>query len=215
MTRRGLLRRLLPGLLLTLGAQRAFAQDPRLAQRLGAPAADSVARIMASAESEGLPTAPLMAKAQQGAARGVAAPLVLRAVGNLAEALRSARAALGPGRGTDELTAGAAALQNGADPAQLGRLARAAGGRPVTMSLVVMTDLLVRGVPGDTLVAMLATATRRGVSDQDLLRLRETISRDIATGVLPLEAASSRLATVQPAAPPTSHLAPPRENSTP
>ena len=196
MTRLGLLPRLLLGLLLILSAQRALAQDPRLVQRLGAPAADSVMRLMAAAESEGLPTAPLMAKAQQGAARGVAPALVLRAVANLSDALRSARVALGPGRGTDELTAGAAALQNGADQSLLRRLARATGTRPVTMTLVVLTDLLARGVPGDTLATMLANAAQRGVSDQELLRMRETISRDIASGTLPLDAASSRISSL-------------------
>lgn len=193
----------------------ARAQDPRLTERLGAATADSIAHLLLGASAEGLPTEPLTAKALQGAARGAPPALVLRAVANLRDALRSARTALGPGRGVDELTAGAAALQNGADQAQLTRLARAAGTRPVTMPLVVMTDLLVRGVPGDTLVAMLATATRRGVSDDDLLRLRETISRDIATGVLPLQAASARLATVAPTPLPSSHLAPPRESPTP
>lgn len=140
---------------------------------------------------------------------------MLRAVANLAAALQASRAALGHDRSVDELTAGAAALQNGADPAQLTRLVRAAGSHPVTMPLVVLTDLLGRGVPADTLVTMLASATHRGVSDQDLLRLRETISRDIATGVLPLDAATARLTTVVAAPPAASHLAPPREGHTP
>lgn len=206
---------LFAGSLLAAPISPAHAQDPRIAQRLGAAAADSIARIVTAAEAEGLPSAPLTAKALQGAARGAPSPLVLRAVSNLAAALRTARSAMGPGRSADELTAGAVALQNGADPGQLTRLIRAAGAHTVTMPLVVLTDLLGRGVPGDTLVTMLATVTRRGVSDEDLLRLRETISRDIAAGTRPLEAASARMAAVVPAPPPASHLAPPREGPTP
>lgn len=198
-----------------LGAPAARAQDPRLVQRLGAPVADSIARIVVAAGAEGLPTAPLMAKALQGAARGAEPPLVLRAVANLASALRSSRAALGQDRSADELTAGAVALQNGADPKQLTRLAQAGGAHPVTMSLVILTDLLDRGVPADSLVALLSSVARRGLSDEDLLRLRETISRDIATGIPPLSAASARMTTVLAAPMPASHLAPPRESHTP
>ena len=199
----------LAAFLLSADVASAHAQDPRLAQRLGAATADSVARLVTAAEAEGLPSAPLTAKALQGAARGAPPALVLRAVANLRDALRVARAALGPGRGVDELTAGAAALENGADTALLRRLALAAGTRPLTMSLVVMTDLLTRGVPGDTLATLLALAAHRGIPDDELLRMRESISRDIASGVQPLRAVDARLTPLFAAPPPPPPPGPP------
>jgi hypothetical protein len=170
------------------------AQDPRLAQRLGVPAADSIAAIIHGAEREGLPSAPLTAKALEGAGRGAPAPRVIQAVTNLVVALRGARAAFGDARTTDELVAGAAALQNGVSPEVLRQLAHGAGSRSVAMPLVVLTDLASRGVPGDTIAPLITAAWQRGITEGELLRLRETISRDIAGGAAPQDAARFRLA---------------------
>lgn len=171
-------------------------QEPRLAQRLGAAAADSITRVIAAAEAEGLPGAPLRAKALEGASRGVAAPRVIQAVLNLAASLRDARALLGADRSVDELTAGAAALQDGVPRETLRQLAGARQGRSLAMPLVVLTDLVSRGVPSDTIAPLLTSVWRRGISDADLLQLRETISRDIAAGASPRDAALLRLGTL-------------------
>jgi hypothetical protein len=169
------------------------AQEPRLTQRLGTAAADSIAHLIAQAEREGLPTAPLNAKALEGAGRGAPPARVIQAVTNLVTALRGARAALGAHHSADELAAGAAALQNGVAPEVLQQLGKTEATRPVTTPLVVLTDLVSRGVPRDTISALVTSTWHRGISDQELLRLRETISHDIDAGASPREAALLRI----------------------
>jgi hypothetical protein len=191
-------------LLALVTAAPSSAQEARLVQRLGAPAADSIARIIDAAEREGLPRGPLNAKALEGAGRGAPPGRVIQAVMNLVSALRTARTALGDTRSPDELAAGAAAVQNGATSEELRELARASGARSVALPLVVLTDLVSRGVPSDTISPLLVAAWRRGVSEADLLRLRETISRDISAGATPWDAAILHLRTLagSPALPP-------------
>lgn len=172
-----------------LGAGSLRAQEPRLAQRLGTAAADSIARIVTAAERDGLPAAALTAKALEGAGRGAPPTRVIQAVANLAAALREARAMLGRHTTPDELTAGAAALQNGVAPDVLRDLGRTPPERPVVTPLVVLTDLVTRGVPRDTVATLVTTTWQRGISDRQLLALRETISRDIAGGADPRTAA--------------------------
>ena len=196
---------------LMLGAAPLHTQEPRLSQRLGAAAADSIAHIIALAERDGLPTAPLNAKALEGAGRGAPPARVIQAVANLAVALRGARAALGVHRTPDELTAGAAALQNGVTAEVLQQFGRTPAERSVTTPLVVLTDLVARGVPRDTIASLVATTWHRGISDQELLRLRETISRDIAAGANPREAALLRINAFTATPTPTIRPAPASE----
>ncbi|MBW8772331.1 MAG: hypothetical protein JF590_03420 [Gemmatimonadetes bacterium] len=198
-------------LALTVGGAPLRAQEPRLTQRLGAAAADSIARIIALAEREGLPAAPLNAKALEGAGRGASPARVIQAVTNLVTALRAARAALGAHHSSDELTAGAAALQNGVAADVLRQFGRTPAERSVTTPLVVLTDLVSRGVPRDTISALVTATWHRGISDQDLLHLRETISHDIDAGASPREAALLRLGAFGPTPLPPTGPAPASE----
>jgi len=172
------------------------------AQGAGAPPAPpaldpaaraAVERIVDSARAAGLPTEPLELKAVEGAAKGAAGPRVVEVVRALAAALRASRAALGPGATAAELTAGAGAIQAGVDPAAMRRLQSAAGGRPVTVPLVVLADLVARGVPAPGASSVLVRLARSGASDEVLTRLRADVVRDITAGVPAATALSGRL----------------------
>jgi hypothetical protein len=160
---------------------------------LDAPSRAAVDRIVDSARAAGLPTAPLELKAVEGAAKGAPGPRVVEVVRALAAALHASRAALGPQASAAELTAGAGAIQAGVEPGAMRRLQAAAAGRPVTVPLVVLADLVARGVPAPGATTALVRLARSGATDAALARLRADVVRDITAGVPAPSALSARL----------------------
>jgi hypothetical protein len=105
-------------------------------------------QFLDSVSTKGIPTAPLINRALEGAARRVNGKLIMQVVRSLAIALGQARDALGPSSPVDELEAGAGAIRAGIDVGTLAdlRAARPAAGT-ATIPLVVLTDVVERGVP--------------------------------------------------------------------
>lgn len=172
--------------------EEACAQDPRLAARLGPEVAASISALTDSARAEGLPVEPLVQRALEGATKGAGGPRILAAVSGLRDRLRRARSALGPGSEESELVAGAAALYVGADPTTLRELRASRGGERVTVPLVVLADLVQRGVPNDTVSAIVLRLTQAGVTDANLEELRRLVEQDVRAGASPDVAASTR-----------------------
>lgn len=170
----------------------ACAQDPRLAARLGPEVAASISALTDSARAEGLPVEPLVQRALEGATKGASGPRILAAVSGLRDRLRRARSALGPGSEESELVAGAAALYVGADATTLRELRASRGGERVTVPLVVLADLVQRGVPNDTVSAIVLRLTQAGVTDANLEELRRLVEQDVRAGASPDVAASTR-----------------------
>ncbi len=182
--------RALAGLFAAAGAARA--QDARLAQRLDKPTYVAVNAIVDSARVAKLPTAPLVNKALEGAAKGSDGQKIVLAVHQLSVRMTSARRVLGATSSADEIKAAAIALDAGVSERDLERVKVAGGKRPVTMPLEVLSDLVVRQVPIATATALVVQLAKSGVKDPDLALFQRNVRADIDRGADPTVAATTR-----------------------
>lgn len=182
--------RALAGLL--AAAVTARAQDVRLAQRLDKPTYVAVNAIVDSARVARLPTAPLVDKALEGAAKGSDGQKIVLAVHQLSLRMTSARHVLGTASSADEIKAAATALDAGVSERDLERVKSANGKRPVTMPLAVLTDLVGRQVPIATATSLVVQLARSGVKDPDLALFQRNVRADIDRGADPTVAATTR-----------------------
>ena len=182
-------------LALTLGVllgARAGAQAQSDLARLDPTSRATIVRIIDSTRAAGLPTTPLEWKVSEGVTKGADGARIVGAVQRSADGLRRAREALGAEVSTPELIAGAGALQVGASPDALRRLRGDRHERPLTLRLVVLSDLVSRGVPvGDATAAVLRLSSS-GASDDDFSALRRDVLRDVQGGVAPARALAAR-----------------------
>jgi len=193
---------------LTLVARAAAAQDQRLAQRLDKPTYVAVNAIVDSARMAKLPTAPLVDKALEGAAKGSDGQKIVVAVHQLSLRMAASRRALGANSTGDEIKAAATALGAGMSEHDLQRLRVAGGKRPLTMPLAVAIDLIGRDVPVATASSLVIQLTRSAVKDADLALFQRNVRADIDRGADPTVAATTRarglvLRSGTPAAKPT------------
>ncbi|HYK10255.1 MAG TPA: hypothetical protein VEV39_05625 [Gemmatimonadales bacterium] len=153
-----------------------------LAPTIAVGQAPAVQTIIDSAAHAGLPTRPLVEKALEGSAKGASVDAIATAVRSLAQALGTARQALGPAT-PDELNAGAVALRLGARPEDLSRL-RAARAKDLVVPLGVLSDLVARGVPVDTASKVVVALASQ--PDDEYLAFRQRVDRDIDLGAAPV-----------------------------
>jgi hypothetical protein len=177
---------------LTLAARAAFAQDVRLQSRLDKPTMVAVNAIVDSARIAKLPTAPLVDKALEGAAKGSDGAKIVAAVQQLSMRMGSARRVLGSASSSDEIKAGAGAIDAGVSARDLARLRSAAGKRSVTMPLAVLSDLIGEAVPIPTATNLVVQLTKSGVKDPDLELFQRNVHSDITRGADPTVAATTR-----------------------
>ena len=159
--------------------------DARLNARLAPDVAHQVAALVHEAREAGLPTDPLIARAFEGASRGADAAGIVAGVRRQATAQAAARGALGAGTQGDEIVAAASAVLAGVPADSLAHLRLARPGGNLVIPLVVLCDLVARGVPADTASVAVVTAARAGATDNALLRLRERIHTGIENGGAP------------------------------
>jgi hypothetical protein len=181
--------------------------------RLSEAARYQVELLLDSARVSGLPTAPLESKALEGISKRVDSRRIVVAVRNVFRSLRDARAALGPSVTADELNAAAGALRVGITPAELGHLARTRHEKQLTVPLVVLADLVTRGVPRDTASSTIFQLWQRGAADDDFLGLWRGVERDIVSGTAPGVALLNRAREIPPRGPPPA--APPPSSARP
>jgi len=177
---------------LLLIAPQAMAQDARLGARLDKPTLAAVRAIVDSARAAKLPTAPLVDKALEGAAKGSDGQNIVVAVRQLSMQMASAKRVIGSNATPDEIKAAATALAAGVSGRDLARLRAASGKRPMTMPLAVLTDLIVRNVPVATATALVVQLARSGVRDQELALFQRNVRTDIDRGADPSVAATTR-----------------------
>lgn len=170
----------------------ADAQDRRLATRLDSATAAAVSRLADSVQAAGLPADPLIGVALEGASRRAPSDRILTAVREYAAALGAARQNLGEVAVDDEIVSAAGVVVAGVSPRVLAdyRAARPTG--RLTVPLVVLADLIARGIPADTAASALGAALRNGASDDQLTAFRQRVERDIAAGARPSTAMTIR-----------------------
>jgi hypothetical protein len=179
---------------LTLLGAPASAQtvDPRLVSRLDARTRTAVVAIIDSARNANLPTAPLIDKALEGAAKKATGEKIVSAVRDFANQLGEARRALGATSKEEEILGGAQAIRAGISVQQLERLRKIRPGVQIAAALTVVSDLVSREVPIDTAVSVVGGLVRASATDDQLLGVRGDIETDILAGRPPAVAASSR-----------------------
>jgi hypothetical protein len=178
------------------------AQDARLDARLDARTRDAVVILIDSARAEGIPVEPLVQKALEGASKRADGARILTAVRMLARELGDARSALGVSSTDAEVIAGASALHAGIAPAALSRMRASRAHGSLTVALAVLSDLIARGVPGDTATTVISALAGAGAPDAELLRFQQGVERDIAQGATPSAALGVRAQGAFPSAAP-------------
>jgi hypothetical protein len=158
--------------------------------------------ILDSARVAGLPTGPIESKALEGISKRVDGRRILVAVRSTFRTLREARAALGLTASSDELVAGSGALRVGISAGELAELARSRQEKQLTVPLVVLADLITRGVPRDTASQTIFQLWQRGAADDDFLGLWRGVERDIVSGTAPGVALMNRAREIPSRGPP-------------
>ncbi len=148
--------------------------------------------LVDSAQAAGLPVAPLVSKAQEGLLKRATAPAIVAASRGLLVRLRQSREALGLTASPAEIEAGASALRAGAGASQLSALRTARSSQGVAVPLVVLADLIARGVPRDTAARAVQAMAAANATDAAFNALRLGIERDITAGMSPAAAAGMR-----------------------
>lgn len=134
-------------------------------------------QLIEAARASGIPTAPLVSRALQGAARRVSGARVVALVKAHADSMRAARYALGNLSSADELDAGATALRAGASRLALRRVRTTRAPGEATTALVVLTDLLSRGIKMSDASDALADLAEHA-PDSTLLSLQAAVARE-------------------------------------
>lgn len=172
------------------------AQEARLRSALDAETFARVTKMTDSARAESLPVDPLIGVALEGAQRRAPGAKIAGAVHDYLIALRGARAALGSDAVAAEIVSGAGVLLSGVPSDALHRIRVAGTRRPLTVPLVVLADLIARGVPKDTAARAIEAAARANARDDDYSALRRFVEQDILAGASPAAAAMLRVRSI-------------------
>ena len=166
--------------------------DPRLVGRLDERTREAVSVIVESARREGLPTEPLIDKALEGASKQAGGPVIVSVVRGLVGDLRRAREALGPSSTPRDIEAGADALRAGVNVRELERLRVARTTVRLATALDMVSFLINRGVPADSIGPRVVSLVLASATEEQLITMRQDIERDISGGVSAVTAASLR-----------------------
>ena len=193
------------GALLLLAAAPVAAQSvsPDPLDRLDQTSRYAVESLVDSAQTLGLPSKALLSVAYQGISMRVDGRRIVRAVRQKLQGMLDARAALGPSLSEAELSAAADVLQAGVPADQLQRFRSTRPGRPLAYALVVLGDLITRGVPIEEASATIAQLWQKGAGDADFSGLWRGVEQDILQGQSPGAALQQRAREFPGRAPPS------------
>jgi hypothetical protein len=194
-------------LALPVGAATA-AQEPDALSRLDPTSRYAIEVMMDSAGRIGLPPEALLSKTLEGVRKGYPGARVVQVVRKYFGNLRDARAVLGTEVSLDELTAAAGALLAGVDRPSLTKLQSSRKGRSILTPLVVLADLVSRGVPPTDASSAIARWLQNGAADSDFMGLWKGVEQDIISGAPPASALDRRAREFPGRAPPAGRLPP-------
>jgi hypothetical protein len=152
------------------------------ASRFDSLTALNLRSIFDEAYDRGLPVRLLVNRALEGAARKVSGPRILKVVRDWSDALAAAKFALGEGTTEAELDAAATAIRAGIDPRTVASVRSTRPAGTAVTALVVLTDLVGRGVPSATAKEAIATIGKQPRSDDMLLGLMQTVAKNATRG---------------------------------
>ncbi|HEY4129301.1 MAG TPA: hypothetical protein VGM50_01695 [Gemmatimonadaceae bacterium] len=145
--------------------------------------ATQVARIVESARSQGLPTDPIISKAQQGALFHSAPARIVSAAKAVARRLESARAALAPSPTPADIAAGENALSiQGVSTKELRAVRAVSPNKPVAVPIGVLAQLVASGVSASDATSIVTELMQRGASNVQLVALGSDVNADVAAG---------------------------------
>lgn len=173
-------------LALLVAAPVARAQEGGRADALADPAArEAIRAVVARLDARGVPTAPLATKVREGLAKQAPPARIAVAVEALATRLEQAHAALAIATSTDEVAAGAGALQGGVSATTLRELRQRWPQQPLTVPLGVLTQMVASGVPVPRAVQQVRVLLERGATPTQLVAFGAAIQADVAAGIAP------------------------------
>ena len=170
-----------------------LAQDPDPLSRLDPNTRFTIEVIIDSARVAGVPTRPLLLKALEGAAKHAPNGKIIAAVRSVFHAELDVRVALGGALDLSEWTSAVSALQSGVPLEALAKFRGGQPGKPLTRALVVLTDLIQRGVPVNEASSAIMQLWQRGAGDGDFYGLWKNVEQDILSGQNPGTALQQRV----------------------
>lgn len=155
----------------------------RLQQSLDAPTFRAVNVVLDSARARGVPVEPLINHALHATLHRTPGPRIRDAVATLSQRLVAAKSALGPVASDAEIAAGANALAVGVPRETLEQIRTLSGGRPVTVPLGVLTELVARKVAVGAASQQVLALMRNGATPAQLVSLNEDVLHDVDAGI--------------------------------
>ncbi len=199
------------GLIVTAGGASPVAgqvtQQEQGIWRLDQPNRAQIEVLFDSATRLGLPAELLYSKTLEGISKGVSGRRIVEYMRKYFSAMVDARNTLGTYT-IDEVSAATAALLDGVERQEIVRLRKSRGNKSIAVPLIVLGDLVKRGVPtGDASLAMVQLS-QRGALDSDFQGLWVRINQDIVSGVPPAAALQRWTRDFSGRAPPPTRLPP-------
>ena len=170
----------------------AIAQEPNPLSKLDPESRFQIELILDSARTLGIPTRPLLSKTYLGISRGAKSRDIVKVVRAFFNASKDVHPALGPSLSEDEFTAAATAIYTGVPASALSKFRPDRAGKPLLRVLVVLGDLITRGVPRDEASSTMVRLWKDGAGDSDFYGLWKGVEQDILSGQNPGTALQQR-----------------------
>jgi len=183
----------LVGLLLAATPARpAVAQEANPLSKLDPESRFQIELILDSARTLGIPTRPLLSKTYLGISRGARPCDIVKVVRNFFNASKDVYPALGSSLSEDEFSAAATAIYSGVPASAVAKFRSDRAGKPLLRALVVLGDLITRGVPRDEASSTMVRLWQDGAGDSDFYGLWKGVEQDILSGQNPGTALQQR-----------------------
>ncbi|BAH40942.1 MAG TPA: hypothetical protein DGD08_17305 [Gemmatimonas aurantiaca] len=150
-----------------------------------AGARTAIRTLIADAAAKGLPTSPLVTKVREGIAKRATPDRIRNATSLLVDRLEKASSALAPTRSSEELAAGADALQAGVPASTLRDMRKLWPGKPLTVPLGVLSEMVASGVSQSVATRRVRELLIKGASSAQFASMGTEVRNDIASGLAP------------------------------